>query len=75
MPTNVTYQTGSLVVDGTARTDALADDVANYVSGTSTVAARIGFGGTATVGGVVSPEQTVTVAFRGTIGAAAGGAA
>jgi uncharacterized repeat protein (TIGR01451 family) len=73
VPTNVTYQAGSLVVDGTARTDTLADDVANYVAGTSTVAARIGFGATATVGGVVSTEQSVTVSFRGTIAAAAAG--
>jgi len=73
IPTNLTYVAGSLVVDGTARTDAAGDDVAAYTAGTTTVSARIGSSATAAVGGIVSPEQTVTFTFRATVGAAAAG--
>ena len=73
VPANLTYLAGSLIVDGTARTDAAGDDVASYASGTNTVAATIGYGATAAAGGIVSPDQIVTFSFRATIGVGAAG--
>ncbi len=71
LPTGLAYVAGSLVVDGTAVSDAASDDVGEYTAGA--VTARLGQGATASAGGVISPDQLVTVTFRATIGAAAAG--
>lgn len=69
LPANLSYVPGSIVVNGTAATDASGDDVGNYAAGV--VTARIGFGATATAGGSFSPDGTATVTYRAVIGVGA----
>jgi uncharacterized repeat protein (TIGR01451 family) len=75
VPTTLTYQAGTLQISGTARTDATADDQADYVGGTRTITARVGTGATTTAGGSMSPSNSVTVRFRATIQASGVGTA
>ena len=74
LPTGLTYKPASITVNGTARTDALADDVANYVAADRKVVARLGTGSSATAGGTIAQNtQTVTVRYRATIPVASAG--
>lgn len=74
VPTGLTYNTGSITIDGAPRTDALAGDEANYVTADRKVVARLGTGASGTAGGTIAQNtQTVTVKFRATIPAASAG--
>ncbi len=65
VPVGTTYVTSSLVVGGTAVSDASGDDTGEVSAGN--VTARLGAGATATVGGQLPPATTVTVTFRVTV--------
>ncbi|MCS6913656.1 MAG: hypothetical protein RMK29_01360 [Myxococcales bacterium] len=72
LPPEVSYTPGSLqIVSGEGAgpmTDAVGDDLAEYLPGTHTVRVRIGRGATARLGGRVSPADGPTVIrFRGRI--------
>ena len=74
LPANTTYVPGSLVLQtnpgstpGLNLTDVSGDDQGEYVAGTRTVRFRVGQGATATAGGVIRVNQTVTVQFRVTL--------
>jgi len=74
VPAGLTYTAGSITINGATRTDALADDTANYVSAGTKVVARLGTGATTTAGGTIAQNtQTVTVKFRAVIPAASAG--
>ena len=74
LPSGLTYTANSITINGVARTDALADDTANYVTSGTRVVARLGTGASATAGGTIAQNtQVVTVKFRATIPAAAAG--
>ena len=73
IPANTTYKPGSIVVTqpggtATARTDAPADDVAEYDAAGTRVVARIGSGATATAGGVVPVGGSYALAFDVVVG-------
>lgn len=63
IPANTTYIPGSLVVDGTYKTDALDTDNASYNSTTGTTF-NVGSGATGAIGGNVTQGSTGTVKFR-----------
>lgn len=63
---------GSIKVNGAARTDAVGDDTAEYVSSSRTIVARVGSGANATAGGKIAPNETVTVTFDVTVTATEG---
>ncbi len=65
IPANTTYVAGSLVAEGTSRTDAAADDQAHF-TGTAAVF-RLGTGANATNGGTLAGGTTATAVFRVTL--------
>jgi uncharacterized repeat protein (TIGR01451 family) len=67
VPAGATYVPGSLVIGGTAVTDASGDDAGDFTGGT--VTARLGSGATASAGGTLTPAATTTVAFQVTVNA------
>ena len=70
LPAEVTYQAGSISIDGTARTDAAGDDQAEttVVGGRTVVIARLGTGATAALGGAVKvSDPVISVRFRVTV--------
>lgn len=74
VPTGLTYNTGTITINGTGRTDALSDDEANYVTADRTIFARLGTGASSTAGGTIAQNtQTVTVKYRATIPAGSAG--
>ena len=80
LPPNVTFVPGSIVVTASpggvnngTKTDAAGDDIAEYVPGSRTVRVRIGTGATATAGGTLAPNTTVTLRFRVTLDRASSG--
>jgi len=66
LPAAFEYVPGSLVVDGVARTDAAADDAAEYNAASKTITLRVGNGATATTGGTIRSNGTdvFSVAYR-----------
>ena len=82
VPPNTTFVPGSLVLEtnpgstaGLNLTDAVGDDQAEYLPGTRTVRFRVGQSATASAGGSVGINQTVTIRFRVTLDRAAAGTA
>ncbi|AYF98633.1 DUF11 domain-containing protein [Protaetiibacter intestinalis] len=71
LPAGLTLVPGSLKVGTTAATDAVGDDLAEYVSGTRTIVARIGAGATSSAGGRVAPGTPVTVTYDAVIAVSA----
>ncbi|WP_368670353.1 Ig-like domain-containing protein [Myxococcus sp. AM011] len=76
LPSQLTYQPGSLrIVSGPnagALTDALGDDVGE-VSAAGVITVRLGTGATATLGGSLQLQQSTAVRFRAVVNAAASG--
>ncbi len=68
IPTNVTYAPNSLQVTAGAnigaKTDAAADDQAEYDSANNRVVFRLGTGATGTSGGTLAPAATTTIKFK-----------
>ncbi len=79
LPANTTYVPGSLsVLAGAgqgAKTDAAGDDTAEYVAASRLVRFRVGTGASATAGGTLAPNASVTARFRVTVDRAAVGSA
>ncbi|MDI1482146.1 MopE-related protein [Polyangium sp. y55x31] len=77
IPMGVTYVPGSIEISSGpntgAKTDALADDQAEYDAGTNTVIIRLGTGANETTGGTMLVGDTTTVKFRVTVNANASG--
>ena len=77
LPPNTTFVPGSLAVvtgpNGGPKTDANADDQAEYLALTETVRFRLGSGATGTTGGTLFPGMFTSVRFRVTVDAEAGG--
>jgi len=71
LPAGITYVPGSMVVQGTAQSDSAGNDRAE-VSG-STLTARMGLNATATVGGSVAPDDSLTFVFDAVVQPSAGG--
>lgn len=71
IPTNATYVPGSIAIvtgaNAGAKTDASADDQAEYQSAPRQVVARLGAGANATTGGALAPAASTSVRFRVTI--------
>lgn len=67
LPANTTYLPGSLVITGInagTKTDAAADDQAEYSAATNKVTFRLGSGANATSGGTLLPNEETRVRFR-----------
>jgi fimbrial isopeptide formation D2 family protein len=64
LPAGVTYQAGSITIDGKAATDAAGDDGADFNAGTRTLTVRVGSGATPSKGGSVAKGASVTIKFR-----------
>jgi uncharacterized repeat protein (TIGR01451 family) len=62
IPPNTDYLAGSLSIDGVQKTDAPADDQAEFVS--DSVVFRLGSGATSTTGGELVPGASTTVQFQ-----------
>ena len=60
-------------VNNGAKTDAAGDDIGEYVAGSRTVRAARRHGATATAGGTLAPNATVTFRFRVTLDRASSG--
>ena len=80
LPPNTTYVPGSLVLEANpgstpslSLTDASGDDQGEYVPASRSVRFRVGQGATATAGGTIGVNQTVTVRFRVTLDRASAG--
>ncbi len=73
VPAGVEIVPGSITVGGTARTDASGDDQGEYTALTRTVTARFGLGATASAGGSIAPDESLTLTFRAVVQAASGG--
>lgn len=71
LPANTTFVPGSItVVSGAntgSKTDAAADDQAEYTASTRTVTVRLGTGANASTGGQLLPGQEARVRFRVTV--------
>lgn len=71
LPMNVTYVPGSIEITAGAnagtKTDATADDQAEYDSGSHTLVVRLGTGADATNGGTLAVGESTTVAFLVTV--------
>jgi uncharacterized repeat protein (TIGR01451 family) len=72
LPANATFVPGSIsVLSGAnvgAKTDAAADDQAEYVAASRSVVARLGTGANAASGGSLAPGVATSLRFRVTIG-------
>ncbi len=68
IPSNVTYVPNSLQVsagaNSGAKTDAAADDQAEFNSGTNQIVFRLGTGATGASGGTLAPAASTTIKFR-----------
>ncbi len=68
LPASLTYVAGTMSVlngpNAGAKTDAAADDQAEYVAATRTIVARLGTGATSAAGGTLSPGVQTRVRFR-----------
>jgi uncharacterized repeat protein (TIGR01451 family) len=77
LPPNTTFVSGSLAAvtgpNAGSKSDALADDQAEYVAASSTVRFRLGTGATAAAGGTIGPDASTSVRFRVTVDSTAGG--
>jgi uncharacterized repeat protein (TIGR01451 family) len=73
LPASLTLVNGSIRVGTAAQTDGAGDDLAEYVSGSREVVARVGAGATTSAGGRVANGTPVTVSYEAVIGAAAAG--
>ena len=73
LPPGMTYVPGTLIVNGAAVTDALADDVGDYVPATDTIVARLGAGANGLQGGTLPINGSATVVFRAVIDPGASG--
>jgi len=62
---NVTTSPGG--VNNGAKTDAAGDDIAEYDAANRTVRVRVGTGATVTGGGILAPNDTVSVQFNATL--------
>ena len=71
LPAHLVLVPGSIAVGTTAATAATGDDLAEYVSGTRTIVARVGVGAGTTTGGRVSNGAPVTVTYRAVVQLAA----
>ncbi len=63
VPAGTSLVPDSIAVDGTGRSDASGDDIAEH-SAQSRVLARLGAGATSSAGGTLSPGQSASVRFR-----------
>ena len=63
IPAGATYKPGSLVLNGTAKTDASGDDQAEFSASGNQVIFRVGTGATAAAGGQVAVSGTGYVEF------------
>ncbi|MBX3193617.1 MAG: hypothetical protein R2717_03185 [Schumannella sp.] len=73
LPANLTLVNGSIKVGSATQSDASGDDLAEYVSGSRQIVARVGAGATTSAGGWVSNGTPVTVTYDAVIGLAASG--
>ncbi len=73
LPANLTIVSGSIKVGTATQTNATGDDLAEYVSGSRQVVARIGVGATTSAGGRVTNGAPVTVTYDAVIGVGAAG--
>lgn len=73
LPTGLTFVPGSIVVAGTARTDATGDDQGDYTAAGRSITGRLGLDSSASSGGSVAPDQSLSIKFRATIAASAVG--
>ena len=68
LPANLNFVAGSLSVlsgpNAGAKTDAAADDQAEYVAASRSIVARLGAGATSAVGGTLAPGAQTRVRFR-----------
>lgn len=64
IPTGTTYKPGSLRINGVAKSDASANDEAEYDFTNNRVVFRLGTGANGTNGGEVAPSGTGTVTFE-----------
>ncbi|MFN8525950.1 MAG: hypothetical protein U0821_22850 [Chloroflexota bacterium] len=64
IPTNTTYEPGTLQIGGVGRTDATGDDTAFFDSGNNRVTFNVGTGATSSSGGTLAVSASVTVKFR-----------
>ena len=60
IPAGSTYKTGTIKINGVAKTDAAADDEANYSVTNNNILFRIGTGANATNGGTLTATNTAT---------------
>lgn len=80
LPANATFVPGSILVtvspgdvNNGPKTDAAGDDIGDYTTGDRTVRVRVGTGATATAGGTLLPDATVSARFRVTVDRPAAG--
>jgi uncharacterized repeat protein (TIGR01451 family)/predicted ribosomally synthesized peptide with SipW-like signal peptide len=71
VPAGTAYVAGSLAINGVTKSDTAGNDEAEIAG--SAITARLGIGATASVGGRIAPDNTITVRFRTTIQPAASG--
>jgi uncharacterized repeat protein (TIGR01451 family) len=65
LPSTVTYQAGSLKIDGVVETDAAGNDAAEAVGGA--VTARLGSGSTTSAGGTIAQGTSTVFIFRAVV--------
>ena len=73
LPANLTIVSGSINIGAATQTNAAGDDLAEYVSGSRQIVARVGAGASTTVGGRVANGTPVTVTYDAVIGVGAAG--
>ncbi|WP_168222157.1 SdrD B-like domain-containing protein [Aquisphaera giovannonii] len=64
IPTNATFQAGSLTINGSSQTDASGDDQADYQAALGKITYRLGTGASSSAGGTLAVGQSATVKFR-----------
>ncbi|MDG4786491.1 Ig-like domain-containing protein [Micromonospora sp. WMMD1102] len=64
LPTGTTYISGSMSINGTARTDAAGDDNARLDTANNRLVLNLGTGATATSGGTMAPGSQQVLRFR-----------
>jgi uncharacterized repeat protein (TIGR01451 family) len=67
LPSGLTFQSGSLRTNGSARTDATGDDTAEHVAPSRKFTARLGLGASPTGGGAIAPAESATFTLRAVV--------
>ena len=67
VPGGVEFIPGSIIIGGTTRSDASGDDQGEYTAASRTVFGRFGLGSSATAGGSIAPEESLTLKFRAVV--------